>query len=110
MTNNSRVLLWWFGLFFGSCIGVAGCSLAQEGAPAQGPPTVTVSLPLEREVTDYQDYTGRTAAVDTVQVQARVTGYLDKIYFKEGAEVAEGTVLYEIDPRPYKADFDAATA
>jgi multidrug efflux system membrane fusion protein len=65
---------------------------------------------LQREVTDYQDYTGRTAAVDAAQVQARVTGYLDKIFFTEGAEVTEDTVLYEIDPRPYKASYDAATA
>jgi multidrug efflux system membrane fusion protein len=75
-----------------------------------GPPTVTVSYPLQRQVTDYQDYTGRTAAVDSVLVQARVTGYLEKIYFQEGAEVEEGTVLYEIDPRPYKASYDATKA
>jgi multidrug efflux pump subunit AcrA (membrane-fusion protein) len=91
------------GLFLGSCLGLAGCSQTPEGAPGREPPTVTVSYPLEREVTDYQDYTGRTAAVDSVQVQARVTGYLEKIYFTEGAEVTEDTVLYEIDPRPYKA-------
>jgi RND family efflux transporter MFP subunit len=107
-------------------------------------PTVTVSYPLQREVTDYQDYTGRTAAVDSVQVQARVTGYLDNIYFTEGAEVRgdnrlrcaarvvgllgapagpllaaadlcpgqlqAGDLLYEIDPRPYQAAYDAAKA
>jgi multidrug efflux system membrane fusion protein len=99
-----------FGLFLGSCLGLTGCSHTPEGAPGKQPPTVTVSYPLQREVTDYQDYTGRTAAVDSVQVQARVTGYLEKIYFKEGAEVTEGTVLYEIDPRPYKAAYDAAKA
>jgi RND family efflux transporter MFP subunit len=99
-----------FSVLFGSCLGLAGCSNAPEGAPGKGPPTVTVSYPLEREVTDYQDYTGRTAAVDSVQVQARVTGYLEKIYFTEGAEVTEDTVLYEIDPRPYKAAYDAAKA
>ena len=81
-----------------------------EEAPGKPLPTVTVSYPLQREVTDYQDYTGRTAAVDSVQVQARVTGYLNKIYFTEGAEVTEGTVLYEIDPRPYQASYDAAKA
>ena len=71
---------------------------------------MTVSYPLQREVTDYQDYTGRTAAVNFIQLQARVTGYLDKIYFTEGAEIAAGTVLYEIDPRPYQASYDAAKA
>jgi RND family efflux transporter MFP subunit len=98
------------GLFFGACLGLTGCSRTTAEAPGKQPPTVTVSYPLEREVTDYQDYTGRTAAVDSVQVQARVTGYLEKIYFTEGAEVTEGTVLYEIDPRPYKAVWEAAKA
>jgi RND family efflux transporter MFP subunit len=98
------------GLLLGSCLVVIGCSHESQGAPQRHPPNVTVSYPLEREVTDYQDYTGRTAGVESVQVQARVTGYLDKIYFKEGAEVEEGTVLYEIDPRPYQAAFDAANA
>jgi RND family efflux transporter MFP subunit len=74
------------GLFFGSCLGLAGCSGAPE-EPGKHPPAVTVSYPLRREVTDYQDYTGRTAAVESVQVQARVTGYLVKIYFTEGSEV-----------------------
>jgi multidrug efflux system membrane fusion protein len=94
----------------GFCLGLAGCSHNPEEAPGTSPPAVTVSYPLERQVTDYQDYTGRTAAVDSVQVQARVQGYLDKIYFTEGAEVTEGTVLYEIDPRPYQAAHDATEA
>ncbi len=97
-------------LALGLCLAMTGCTGNSEATPAKSPPTVTVSYPLQREVTDYQDYTARTASVDSVQVQARVTGYLDKIYFKEGAEVPEGTVLYEIDPRPYKAAYDAAKA
>ena len=71
---------------------------------------MTVAYPIEKEVTDYEDYTGRTAAIESVQITARVTGYLDKIYFQEGAEVKEGTVLYEIDPRPYQAAYDQAKA
>jgi membrane fusion protein, multidrug efflux system len=91
-------------------LSLAGCSHAAGEGGEKHLPTVTVSTPLEREVTDYQDYTGRTASVNFIQLQARVTGYLDKIYFREGAEIAAGTVLYEIDPRPYKASFDAAKA
>jgi RND family efflux transporter MFP subunit len=110
MACTARMPLVGLGMFLGSCLGVAGCSQAPKGAPEKGPPTVTVSYPLEREVTDYQDYTGRTASVDSVQVQAQVTGYLEKINFKEGAEVPEGTVLYQIDPRSYQAAYDAAQA
>jgi RND family efflux transporter MFP subunit len=91
-------------------MGLLGCAGTSGEAPKKGPPTVTVSYPLKREVTDYQDYTGRTASVDSVQVQARVTGYLTKIHFREGAEVEEETVLYEIDPAPYKAAHEAAKA
>ena len=131
------------GLFLGSCLVLAGCSPASE-QPGKRLPAVTVSYPLQRQVTDYQDYTGRTAAVESVQVQARVTGYLDNIYFTEGEEVRgddraggaarlvgllgapsgpllaaadlfpgrlqAGDLLYEIDPRPYQAADDAATA
>jgi RND family efflux transporter MFP subunit len=98
-----------FALLVVLCFGLAGCTRAPEEA-GKPPPTVTVSYPLQREVTDYQDYTGRTAAVDSVQVQARVNGYLSKVLFTEGVEVEEGTQLYEIDPSPYQAAYDAARA
>jgi RND family efflux transporter MFP subunit len=67
-----------------------------------------VSCPVEREVTDYADFTGRTAAVDSVEVRARVWGYLDKVNFKEGVLVKKDDVLFEIDPRLYRADLDRA--
>jgi multidrug efflux system membrane fusion protein len=59
-------------------------------------------------VTDYVDYTGRTDAVESVGIRARVTGYIDRIPFKEGAEVKKDDILFEIDPRPYKAQLDQA--
>jgi RND family efflux transporter MFP subunit len=110
MAGIAQTQLVGLGLFVGSCVALSGCAQAPAEGQEKNAPAVTVSYPLQREVTDYQDYTGRTAAVDSVQVQARVTGYLDKIYFKEGAEVEPGTVLYEIDPRPYQAAYDAAKA
>src|SRR5438876_2660773 len=80
-----------------------GCTRAPSEAPATAPIPVTVSHPVERQVTDYADFTGRTAAVDSVEVRARVWGYLDKVNFKEGTLVKKGDVLYEIDPRTYAA-------
>jgi RND family efflux transporter MFP subunit len=74
------------------------------------PPPVTVSQPLEREVTDYDDYEGRIAAVETVDVRARVNGYLVKVGFTDGQLVKKGDLLFEIDPAPYKAALDAAKA
>src|SRR5437773_7960145 len=61
-----------------------GCVRVQEQAPSAPPSPVTVSYPVEREVTDYADFTGRTASVDSVEVRARVWGYLEKVNFKEG--------------------------
>src|SRR5438876_11362819 len=90
-------------LVLGFCVGLAGCAAAPSGPPAAAPTPVTVSRPVERYVTDYADFTGRTAAVDSVELRARVWGYLDKVNFKEGAIVQKGDVLFEIDPRTYQA-------
>ena len=80
-------------------------------APGRRPPTpVSVSYPVEREVTNYADFTGRLEAVYSVEIRARVTGYLDRVYFKDGDEVNEGASLFEIDPRPYKVELDRAEA
>jgi RND family efflux transporter MFP subunit len=89
---------------------LAGCS--QSSGPQTGaePPAVSVAYPLERKVADYEHFTGRTAAPDSVQVRARVSGYLQKINYKEGADVEEGDILYEIDPRPYEAALKQAQA
>ena len=89
-------------LLAAACVGLAGCA---PGAPngAMPPPAVQVSLPLEQQVTDYNTFTGRTAAVESVQVRSHVWGYLDKINFTEGQEVEKGKVLFKIDPRTYAA-------
>jgi RND family efflux transporter MFP subunit len=84
--------------------GVVGT--ADEPADA---PKVPVSRPLAREVTDQQQYTGRTEAA-TVDLRARVSGYLLKAPFEEGGEVKQGDLLFEIDPRPYQAELDRAKA
>lgn len=73
-------------------------------APPPKAPEVIVSLPIRKEVTDYEDTTGRLEAVKTVDVRARVTGYLEKVNFKEGVEVKEGDVLFTIDARTYQAE------
>lgn len=88
-------------------IGAAGCTRAPATAPA-APAVVTVSRPLERDITDYSDFTGRTAAVDSVELRARVWGYLTKVNFKEGAIVKKGDVLFEIDPLTYQAVLNQA--
>jgi RND family efflux transporter MFP subunit len=87
---------------------VIGC--AQHPHAERPAPVVTVSLPIEQQVTDHYDFTGQTTAVESVQLRARVGGYLDKVDFKEGEMVKKGQVLFEIDPRPYQAELEEAIA
>src|ERR1700722_5209674 len=97
-------------LVLGVCLTVAGCARAPLEAPAAAPIPVPVSRPVERDVTDYADFTARTAAVDSVEVRAHVWGYLEKVNCKEGALVKKGDVLFELDPRPYQALLNQAKA
>jgi membrane fusion protein, multidrug efflux system len=87
-----------------------GCAHRAPQAAVSQPPVVTVSQPIQRQITDFVDFTGRTEAVNAVDVKARVTGYLVKMPFKEGEEVKKGALLFEIDPRPYDAQLDQAKA
>jgi RND family efflux transporter MFP subunit len=88
-----------------------GCDQGQHPQPPPpGPAEVLVSLPITREVTDYEEFPGQTEAIPTVEIRARVTGYLAKVYFKDGADVQKDDLLFEIDPRPYQAALDRAQA
>jgi RND family efflux transporter MFP subunit len=91
---------------------LAGCgdqkTQAQGAAPP--PPTVTVAKPTKKLVTDRDEYVGRFIAFDYVEVRARVSGYLEKILFKDGQLVKEGDPLFLIDPRPFQASLDQAKA
>ena len=73
----------------------------QGGAPP--PPPVTVAAPTVREITDWDEYSGRFEAIESVEVRARVSGYLSEIKFTDGALVKKGQVLFVIDPRPAEA-------
>jgi RND family efflux transporter MFP subunit len=97
-------------IVLGLCVVLAGCAPAPSAAPVPPPTPVSVSYPVERYVTDYADFTARTAAVDSVEVRAHVWGYLDKVNFQEGALVKKGDVLCELDPRPYEALLNQAKA
>jgi len=72
------------------------------------PPEVTVSLPVKKEVTVYLEFTGTMAPLESVEVRARVQGFLEKILFTPMAKVKAGDLLFVIDPRPFKAKVDQA--
>jgi membrane fusion protein, multidrug efflux system len=86
--------------------------LAAEPKPAEAADAqeIVVGQPLSKQVTDYQDLTGRAEAASSVEIRARATGYLNKVLVKDGAKVKQGDALFEIDPRPYQAELDKATA
>lgn len=74
-----------------------------SGAPSAGPVAVTVAKPIARRLTDWDEFTGRLTSREKVEVRARVSGYVNKVSFKEGTEVKAGDLLFTIDPRPYEA-------
>ena len=86
---------------------LGGCG--QGGAPGNAaaraaPPAVGVARPLVKSIVEWDEYTGRLQAVESVEVRARVSGYLESIHFKEGSVVAQGALLFSIDPRPFEAE------
>ena len=74
------------------------------------PPEVTIASPLIKEVTEWDDYTGRLQAVEFVEIRARVDGYLKELHFNDGQIVNKGDLLFVIDPRPYQATLDESKA
>lgn len=88
----------------------AGCSqtAAQQGPPP--PPRVTVAQVIERDVTEWDEFTGRLQAVDSVDIRPRVSGLVSAVRFEEGAIVQRGSLLFQIDPRPFQAEVDRLRA
>jgi multidrug efflux system membrane fusion protein len=85
-----------------------GCRKAS--APSQPPLPVNVVTAIEKEVNEWDEFTGRLEAVEFVEIRPRVSGYITEIRFNAGAIIKKGDLLYVIDPRPYQADFDRASA
>jgi membrane fusion protein, multidrug efflux system len=88
-------------------LGMATPSAAQGGPPA---PTVTVAAPLSQKTAQWDEYTGRFEAFESVDLRPRVSGYVDKIHFRDGQVVSRGDLLFSIDVRPYQLALDGANA
>ncbi len=95
-------------LLIAGMTGVAGCGQAssQTGPPPPPATEVVYDTPITQVVTDYEDFPGRTDAIYTVDVRARVSGYLKRVYFHDGQEVRKDDLLFLIDPRPFQATLD----
>jgi len=88
---------------------LAGCGQSQPPA-GPPPPAVTVAKPVQRAVTDLDEYVGRFVAIDSVEIRARVSGYLDQVHFRDGQMVKQGDLLFTIDKRPFENTLAQARA
>ena len=91
-------------------IGLSGCKSEATTAQQAPAPQVSVASALERDVTEWDEFTGRLEAVESVEVRPRVTGYIESVNFTEGSTVKKGDLLFVIDPRPYQAELSKAEA
>ena len=103
----SRVL---FLVLLGPLVSAIGCDKAPTKTPEKRSPEVIITTPTVAEVADFEDFTGRLEGLKTVDIRARVTGFVLTAPFHEGDLVHEGDLLFTIDPQTYKADFDLAAA
>jgi RND family efflux transporter MFP subunit len=83
--------------------GIAVFAATGAAAAQTGPPPVTVAQPMQREIVEYDEFTGQFAPVEYVEVRSRVSGYLQEIHFEDGQLVNKGDLLFSIDPRPFEA-------
>jgi RND family efflux transporter MFP subunit len=83
---------------------------AQQSAGPPGAPPVSVAEVIEREVAEWEEFTGRLEAVESVEIRPRVAGQIERVAYRQGAEVKKGDLLFVIDARPYKAEYDRARA
>jgi RND family efflux transporter MFP subunit len=98
------------GILFAMVL-AAGCGRPGGGAPSQPPPPqVSVATVIQKRVKEWDEFTGRFQAVETVEIRPRVSGYIDKVAFTEGGIVKAGDLLFVIDPRPYQAEYDRTVA
>lgn len=106
MSRRLRLLVASAPLF--AALAGPGCHRPTPPPPDTGPPEVVVSRPLYKKVTRYTEFTGQVQAPQTVQLRARVSGYIGKVDFRDGQEVKAGDVLFEIDPVIYAAQLKQA--
>src|SRR3954468_7165966 len=97
-------------LALGLGLACTGCDSHEEEAAPMAPSQVTVMPPVRREITDWDEFTGRFVSTERVELRARVSGYLDAVGFADGQVVRRGDLLFRIDPRPFEAAVAEAQA
>src|SRR5688500_1341200 len=95
-------------LLLAALLPALGCNRSPPAAPEL--PEIATAQVINKRIKDWDEYTGRFQAVDSVEVRPRASGYIDEVKFREGQLVKQGDVLFVIDQRPYQADYDRARA
>ncbi|MCD9007157.1 efflux RND transporter periplasmic adaptor subunit [Luteimonas sp. XNQY3] len=98
------------GLAVAVALVIAGCDTQAQDQAQPPPPDVGVAAVLSEQVQDWNDATGRIAAIESVELRPRVSGYVQRVAYAEGDEVKQGDLLFVIDPRPYRAALQRAEA
>ena len=106
MTNNSSIILISCLVLLAAC----GKSETPNSTVAPPKPAIVASQPIEKEIFEWDEYTGRFQAMESVDIRARVAGYLQEISFKDGSKVKKGDLLFVVDPRPYMAQLQQSKA
>ena len=97
---------------FATSLLLVACGKSQSQAPGgpPPPPQVSVAAVIEKEVNEWDEFTGRLEAVERVEIRPRISGYVERVNFHQGGEVKKGDLLFEIDPRPVQAELARAEA
>src|SRR5688572_31772818 len=103
--------IWWQG----QQSGATGGEAAKQGQPAEGAgappaPPVTVANPVYKKIVEWDEYPGQFRAIDSIDVRARVSGYLESIHFTDGQVVQQGDLLFTIEKRPFEIALTSARA
>src|SRR5262245_20753497 len=112
--REGPIAVWRGGIVLSAAVAAAltaGCDQNTQASPQKTDsplPAVSVAKPVEREIVEWDEYTGRFDAVETVEIRARISGYLNEVKFTDGQQVKQGDLLFVIDPRPFERAVDQA--
>jgi len=96
--------IWIFPLALAGALALSGCDQAAQTQAQMPPPKVSVAEVIEQPINEWDEFTGRLEAPQSVEIRPRVSGYIDKVAFDEGSLVKKGDLLFQIDPRPFQAE------
>ncbi len=99
-------------LLSAAALALAGCedAVTEAQTAQQPPPPVTVAVPFQKNITEWDEFTGRFEAAKEVEIRSRVSGFLDRIAFRDGEIVRKGALLFIVDPRPFRIALEQAKA